>query len=329
MARLEEREVDVRVDPVGAQQPLLRADQREIVLRGGGAAGGELRLAQADDVLRQRQAGDDVAVGAHRGAQPAISRRDGGQAGQCRDVAGEAGERRAVRVRGLGEQPALELEVAQERLHVGAILGDVATGRDSSLRRCGRACEVTVQLAPVGHARVRGQVRLGVDPLLERAVGLTVAAQLDQAVDDDCVRSNDVGRQQARLRAKRERGAEVVAREGELAGDHGRLDALRRQLESRRQHAVGPRVERRIARLADLLQVRLAELGVAGRVAWGRAHRRLQRSDARVGGLRSGRHERRRRGSRHRPAAVPPGDREDRKSRGEREGRDEKLVGEA
>ena len=50
-----------------------------------------------------------------------------------------------------------------------------------------------MQLAQVGDARVGGEVRLQVDHPLKRALGLFVAAELDQRVDDHAVEARDVG----------------------------------------------------------------------------------------------------------------------------------------
>src|SRR5205085_11225559 len=98
-------------------------------------AGGELRLAEADDVLGQRQAGDDRAVLAGRARQPAADRVETGETRVGGDVAGEAGERGAIGVPGRGEPAALQLDVPEQRLDVGAVLGDVAAGRDRRLDR--------------------------------------------------------------------------------------------------------------------------------------------------------------------------------------------------
>ena len=60
MVGLEQREVDVGVDPARAQQALLGADEREVAAPGGGPPGGELGVAERDDVLGQRQPLDDA-----------------------------------------------------------------------------------------------------------------------------------------------------------------------------------------------------------------------------------------------------------------------------
>ena len=81
---LEDRELDVDVDARRAQQLLLGVDEREVAPRRVGPAGGELRLAERDHVLGQRQpcrrpgaaARDRRAVEPSSRASPASARRD-------------------------------------------------------------------------------------------------------------------------------------------------------------------------------------------------------------------------------------------------------------
>ena len=65
-------------------------------------------------------------------------------------------------------RPRCELEVAEQHLHVGHVLGRAA-GRGRQPHRLDRAGEVARQLAVVGRARVGGQARLGVEQPLDRA----------------------------------------------------------------------------------------------------------------------------------------------------------------
>ena len=72
-----------------------------------------------------------------------------------------------------GADPAAgELQVAQQRVDVGAVLGRPAAGGDGEAHRLHGAGQVAVELADVGDARERGEVGLEVDHALQDALGL-------------------------------------------------------------------------------------------------------------------------------------------------------------
>ena len=141
-----------------------------------------------------------------------------------------------------------------------------------------------MQLAQVGDARVGGEVGLAVDHVLQRALGLAVAAELDQRVDEHGVGRERVGAS-ARARCGRaERAAEVVAGERERAAlGRARPASLRAPSPAPREHAVGARRRSRGRRS------RAPSAGTRRRAArrtWSRGPARdgrLQAGDARVG----------------------------------------------
>ena len=96
---------------------------------------------------------------------------------------GDVAERLAVRARGAAPPAAVELEVAEERLDVGGALRP-ASRRDREPHRGTAPLDVAVQLAEVGHARVRGEARLQVHEPLDRPRRRGVAAELDLRVGD-------------------------------------------------------------------------------------------------------------------------------------------------
>ena len=169
-------------------------DEREVAARRGRPAGGELGLAERDDELRQRQPRDDAAQAersprrsARAPRRSARARRAAGAyAGTPASAAPNARARRA-------EPPALELEVAEQRLDVGDVLRRAAAGADGAAHRRRGAREVAVQLAQVRHARVRRERRLEVDEVLQLALRDRVAAELDVRVDEDRVRRERAG----------------------------------------------------------------------------------------------------------------------------------------
>ena len=212
---LEQRELHVAVHArLGEQRPL-GVDQREVAPARGATAGRQLGLAELDRVLRQREQRRDLLPAGDRAGEVAAG---GGQArppGERGDVVRHGGERRAVCAARLGEPAAGELEVAQQRLHVGEVLARAAAGRDGARHRVGGPGEVAVQLAEVRHAGVRRQRGLAVDQLLERPLGLVVAAELDERVDQDRERGDRVRRERAGAFGELQRAGEVVAAGGE------------------------------------------------------------------------------------------------------------------
>ena len=137
-----------------------------------------------------------------------------------------------------------------------------------------------MELAEVRHAGVRRQRGLAVDELLERALGLAVAAQLDERVDQDRVRGDRVGLERAGPLGEPQRAAEVVPSGGERGGRDQLGRVLGAARERTAQHAVGAHVEAGVAGLARLLQVRAGELRLERRAA---AHGGLEALDLGVG----------------------------------------------
>ena len=88
---------------------------------------------------------------------------------------------------------ALQLEVAQQHLDVGHVLGRAAGG-DRQPHRLDRPRQVAGQLAVVRRARVRREPRLGVDQPLDQALRVAVAAELDRGVGDHGQRPCQLGR---------------------------------------------------------------------------------------------------------------------------------------
>ena len=166
--------------PAASQQLLLGGDERERLARGGRAPGGELRLAERDHVLGERQPLDELAAAAsdrRRRAAPGRASRPGGR--------GTSASACAERAPSGGAPPAPPLELPQQRADVGAVLRRRAAGGDGEAHRLDGAGEVAAQLAQVGDAGVAGEVRLAVDHRLQLALGVVVAAELDERVDAD------------------------------------------------------------------------------------------------------------------------------------------------
>ena len=302
-------ELDVDVDARGALELLLGGDERERLAALRRAPGGELGLAERDDVLGEReplghaaQAPDRRGRGCGRSPRRAAPG-PASAAAKPRHHRQRLAERAPRRVR-LAAAP---LQLAQQREHVGAVLRRRAARGGGEAHRLRRAVQVPAQLAQVGDAGVGGEVGLAVDHRLQLALGLVVAAELDQRVDAH------EGADRAGAAAQLERAAEVVPGERQLT--RGR-EAVRRARCA--QHALGPRVEGGIAGVAHALQVRGRERGP--QVVAAGAHRALQLGDvvraaaAQHGALHGGR-----RGG---PAASQ---REDGEARAERE-RDQREV---
>ncbi len=110
---------------------------------------------------------------------------------------------------------AVDLELAEQRLDIGEVLGTAATRRDRQPHRLHGAVEVAVQLAEVRDPRVGGERGLEVDEALERTLGARVLAELDLGVGDYRVRPDQVGGEQVRAAAELEPGLEVVAGKGQ------------------------------------------------------------------------------------------------------------------
>src|SRR4051812_49854433 len=103
-------------------------------------------------------------------------------------------QRGAVGTLGRAEATTLELEVAEQRLYVRAVLGHVAAGGQRGAHRVDGTRQVAMELAEVRNACVRGKRRLDVDPALKCAAGLVIAAEFDERADQHRVRRRQLRR---------------------------------------------------------------------------------------------------------------------------------------
>src|SRR5215207_2389705 len=318
---LEERDLRVGVDAGAGEQPPLGPDQREVAARGGRAAGGQLGLAEADHVLRQRQPGGQHAPAADRSAEVPAGRVDPREAGLRRRVPGHGRERGTVRRPRRRRPPARQLDAAEQRMHRGRALARRSAGVDRAPHRGGRAGEVAVQLAQVGDAGVAGQRRLGVDHPLQHALGGAEAAELDERVDERRIRCERARPRRASAPREPQRATEVVAREREPGARDERVRVAGAPRKRRAQQLVGARVEARVADLARLLQVRGRERDARGDVARSGARGGLQPRDLRVGGRGRSRRRGRRRAERgRRVGAAQQDERRERRDEAEEDG---------
>ena len=273
---LEDRELDVDVDP-GA--PAAAAARRRRA-RGRAAprpsarrrarsrrARRRTRAAAAASTTRRERARDRAraSVAAPPRAQPRPpGRAPAGSPGRRASAAAIRRERRrAGRPRARSSSPS-------SALTYGVVLRRRAAGGDGQAHRARGAREVAVQLSQVGHPRVGGEVRFAVDHPLQLALGVLVAAELDERVDAD--RAADAPRAR---RPSASAPAEVVA--GAARARRRCASAVGRA--RRAEHALGAGVEGRVAGLARPLQVGGGErrpqvLAAAARTARSAARRR-------------------------------------------------------
>ena len=263
VARLEDRELGVRVDAGARQQSPLRAHQGEGAPRGGRPPGGELELPERDHVLGQRQAGDDAPHRGDRGAQVAARRGEPRTPGARGQEARDAGERLGVVARGPRRAPAGGLEVAVQHLDGGDVLRRAGAGRDGEPHRVRGAREVAVQLAQVGDPRVGGQPGPPVGEALQRALGGAVPAELDERVDEQRVGLERAGGEGPRAAGQAQRPAEVMARRGQRAELDDRAGVVRVARQRAAQQRLGAGLVGEVAGLARLLQVRGGERRLA------------------------------------------------------------------
>ena len=174
-------------------------------------------------------------------------------------VARERRERDAHVVRSGSGAPGRELKQPEldSRPRVRLVRADCGRGRE--LHRARRAGGVAEQLACVRDTRVRRDARLQRRHAIERRERLRVVPELDLGVADHAVHARRRRRDRACAKAERERPAKLVAGKRELAQPRGRDQVTRLDAERLVQDAVGLRVVRRIAGLADALQVGEAE----------------------------------------------------------------------
>ena len=280
MVGLEDRQLGVGVDAAGGQQALLGAHEREVARRGHAAAGDLLQLTQGDHVLGQREPRDDSAHARDGAAQVAPCGLDPREPRLRWDVPREARERRAVRQPGRTQPAATELEVAQQRLHIGDVLRRGAAGRNRESHRARRAAEVALELTQVRDAGVCGEVGAAVGHLLQGDRGLVVAAELHERVDEHPEGLVHPRRERPGAARVDQRAGEVVSGELERRPLHQRGGVGGRDPQRAGDGGLGARVEPEVPGLPDPLEVRGSEqrppIGLVGSVA----HGDLQRGDA-------------------------------------------------
>ena len=182
---LEQGQLDIDDDAAGLEELDLGAGELDVAGRLGGSAGRCLGVGQGDDVLGQRQdvrgaleQGDRLVEVAGTDRQPALPGERGCVPGHEREGP-PVGVRGGLRVAGVDEQ------VAEQRIDEGDVLRREPGSRRRLLHRAQRDIELAVQFREV---RDTGQCReVGPDRehLPGGRVGLVVAPELDERIDDD------------------------------------------------------------------------------------------------------------------------------------------------
>ncbi len=188
------------------------------------------------------------------------------QAGDRRRVVRDEVEGLLVRgLRGFGIAVG-DQQIAEQRSDVGGVLGREA-GRVGRLAHgLERPRQVAVQLADVGQARERRQVRGQPDHPLDLGRRFLVAAELDQRVDHDAMRRCVVREGFDRGLAGLEGEGELVAPELEASQTDQGQDVVGREVQCVLESGLRRCVERRIRGLADTLQQGQTEVALRGRV---------------------------------------------------------------
>ena len=127
--------------------------------------------------------------------QPALPRERGGMGGHEREGT-RVGIGGGLRVAG-GDQ-----QVAEQRIDEGDVLGREARRRGSLLHRAQRDVELAMQLRDVRDAGERREVGPDREHLGGRRVGVVVAPELDERIDDDRPRRGKVRRHGDGLRGR-------------------------------------------------------------------------------------------------------------------------------
>ena len=218
--------------------------------------------------LRQRHRGRGSRGGRDGGAELPASRLDPGALLEREDVAREDRERRTDVPGGTIDASRAELELRELDVRPRGRLGDAAGRVERERHRGDRAEAVAGELTRVGDAGVRGEGRLDGDHPVEGREGLVVAAELEERVADDAVRSARVRGEPAGLPTEVERSPEVVADQGEVAEAQGDGRVVGPGREGAAQGALRERQEGRVAGLAPAELVRETErpetVGIAG-----------------------------------------------------------------
>jgi len=173
-----------------------------------------------------------------------------------------------VLVRALGRDQVVLREVQVSELHLAprGPFGARRAGLDRTTHGVDRAVKVAVELAEVGHARVRGEIRAEIDHPLCRIRRLAVAAELDIRVHEDAVDSGPSGRRGLRDETPMQGGGEIVARERQTARHDGDVGVERRELAGSLEQRGCLRVQRRVVRLAHAHEIRRGERGHQPRI---------------------------------------------------------------
>ena len=192
MVRVEQRDLEVHVDPIGLEQPLLHVDQRVLLGGVGGAAGLGVQVSQRDDVLGKRIAGDHRSVAGDGPAELTAGPRHLGQA----DLRGERSriEHRSplVENRRAVHATAVPIELAELVAGPGGV-GSGPCGLQGQVHGSDGVRRVALKLPGVRRPGVGREVRPEVDRSLERLEGLWVLPQLDLSIADDRKRVGVVG----------------------------------------------------------------------------------------------------------------------------------------
>ena len=174
-------------------------------------------------------------------------------------IAGE-GAKRCQQMAGCRIQAtARQLEFPELGFRPGERLGLVG-GCIAGEQECAAGCvERSEQLARVGDAGIRRDARLQARHRVERGEGLLVAPQLELRIADDAVVACRGRRDLQRTPAELERQRKAVPGERERRKAARRVEVVRRELDSTREHPVRLDVVRRVAGLARPLLVGEAE----------------------------------------------------------------------
>ena len=162
---VEQRRLEVGLDPVGDEQPLDHADQRVLLARLRRLPVDPVEVAELRHVLRQRDPVDGLLLERDRGAIVALRRLDPGRARRARS--GSRERRAARRGPGARRQPrgrstSRACRAGSASRPRGSPCARAAwTASFIVVDRLGHAAE---QLEPVRDARVRGEARVAASP---------------------------------------------------------------------------------------------------------------------------------------------------------------------
>ena len=175
---------------------------------------------------------------------------------------GFVGVARLVGLAGMDE------EIAEERRHVGAVLGRECRRLAGLPHRRDRAIDVAVQLAQVGETGERREVDAEPDQLLARHDGFLIAPKLDERVHLDRLGGDEGGCHRESLVRRLQRGSELVPPQLETTEPDENERVAGCKGGGSRQGFLRLAVEGRIGQLTDPLQKAEAQIaesdGVVG-----------------------------------------------------------------